>query len=58
MGYSQIQGINYDKVFLPTLPLETLRLLYSFMAINDWEGCQVDFKTALLNGHLDKQIFT
>jgi histone deacetylase 1/2 len=57
MGYSQIQGVDYDEVFSPTLRLETLRLLYSLMAINSWKGRQVDFKTAFLNGHLDKQIF-
>ena len=27
------------------------------MAIRKWAGCQVDFKTVFLNGHLDKTIF-
>jgi hypothetical protein len=57
MGYSQIHGVDYEEVFSLTLGLETLRLLYSLMAIKSWSGRQVDFKTAFLNGHLDKQIF-
>jgi hypothetical protein len=57
MGYSQIQGVDYDKVFSPMLQLETLRLLYSLMAIKSWSGRQVDFKTVFLNGDMDKPIF-
>jgi hypothetical protein len=57
MGYSQIHGLDYDEVFSPTLHLETLQLIFSLMAIRKWAGCQVDFKTAFLNGHLDKTIF-
>jgi hypothetical protein len=57
MGYSQIHGIYYDEVFSPTLRLETLRLLLSLMAVKNWAGRQIDFKTAFLNGDLDKPIF-
>jgi hypothetical protein len=57
MGYSQIHEVDYEKVFSPTLQLETLRMLYSLMAIKNWAVRQVDFKTAFLNGHLDKPIF-
>jgi hypothetical protein len=57
MSYSQIHGVDYDEVFSPTLRLETLRLLFSVMAINKWSGRQIDFKTAFLNCHLDKPIF-
>jgi hypothetical protein len=57
MGYSQIQGLDYDEVFSPTLRLETLRLIFSLLASRGWKGRQVDFKTAFLNGHLDKPVF-
>ncbi|PLW39848.1 hypothetical protein PCANC_20653 [Puccinia coronata f. sp. avenae] len=57
MGYSQIQGLDYDEVFSPTLRLETLRLIFSLLATRGWKGRQVDFKTAFLNGHLDKPVF-
>jgi hypothetical protein len=57
MGYAQIQGIDYDKVFAPTLRQETFRLLCSLLAIRKWEGCQVDFKTAFLNGRLSEPVY-
>ncbi|KAA1124157.1 hypothetical protein PGTUg99_050211 [Puccinia graminis f. sp. tritici] len=57
MGYSQIHGLDYDEVFSPTLRLETLRLILSLLANRKWKGRQVDFKTAFLNGHLDKPIY-
>ncbi|PLW30300.1 hypothetical protein PCANC_25459 [Puccinia coronata f. sp. avenae] len=57
MGYSQVQGLDYDKVFSPTLRLETLRLILSLLGSQNWKGLQVDFKTAFLNGHLDKPVF-
>ncbi|PLW10015.1 hypothetical protein PCASD_24270 [Puccinia coronata f. sp. avenae] len=57
MGYSQIHGLDYDEVFSPTLQLETLRLIFSLLASRGWKGRQVDFKTAFLNGHLDKPIY-
>jgi transposase InsO family protein len=57
MGYSQIHGLDYDEIFSPTLRLETLRLICSLLAIRDWKGRQVDFKTAFLNGHLDHTVY-
>jgi transposase InsO family protein len=57
MGYSQVHGLDYDEVFSPTLRLETLRLILSLLACRNWTGRQVDFKTAFLNGHLDKPIY-
>lgn len=57
MGYSQLKGVDYTEVFSPTLRLETLRTIYSLLAIKKWAGRQVDFKTAFLNGHLEESIY-
>ena len=57
MGYAQVQGVDYQEVFAPTLRLETLRLICSLLAIRKWKGRQVDFKTAFLNGHLDEPVY-
>ncbi|WAQ84758.1 hypothetical protein PtA15_5A331 [Puccinia triticina] len=57
MGYSQVQGVDYEEVFAPTLRLETLRLILSLLAIKKWKGRQVDFKTAFLNGRLQEPIY-
>jgi hypothetical protein len=57
MGYSQVRGVAYQEGFAPTLQIETLRLICSLLASKSWKGCQVDFKTAFLNGHLDQPVF-
>jgi hypothetical protein len=57
MGYSQVHGLDYNKAFSPTLRLENLWLIFSLLASRNWKGRQVDFKTAFLNGHLEKPIF-
>jgi hypothetical protein len=57
MGYSQIHGLDYDEVFSPTLRLKTLCVIFSLMVIRKWAGHQINFKTAFLNGHLDKTVF-
>ncbi|PLW35354.1 hypothetical protein PCASD_15517 [Puccinia coronata f. sp. avenae] len=57
MGYTQVQGLDYDKVFSPTLRMETLCLICTLLAVRKWKGRQVDFKTAFLNGRLDEPIY-
>lgn len=57
MGYSQVHGLDYQEVLSPTLCLETLRLILSLLASNNWKGQQVDFKTAFFNGRLDHFVY-
>lgn len=57
MGYTQEKGIDYDEVFEPTTRLETLRLVLTLLASKNWEGWQIDFKTAFLNSKLDTTIY-
>jgi hypothetical protein len=57
MRYSQVQGLDYQEVFSPTLRLETLLLICSLLAANNWKGRQVDFKTAFLNSRLDEPVY-
>ena len=38
MGYSQVNGEDYDEVFSPTLRMETLRLLFTLLASKRWVG--------------------
>ena len=57
MGYSQVHGLDYQEVFFPTIFLESLQLLLTLLASCGWKGCQVDFTTAFLNGHLDHEVY-
>jgi hypothetical protein len=57
MGSTQVHGVDYDKVFAPTLRQETCRLVCSLLAVHKWKACQVDFKTAFLNGRLSEPVY-
>ena len=56
-GFTQIQGIDYDKTFSPVAWFESLRLLLALAALEDWEIHQMDIKSAFLNGLLDEEIY-
>ena len=56
-GYSQRQGIDYDEVFAPVARLETIRLIISLAAQNEWKIYQMDVKSAFLNGFLEEEVY-
>lgn len=56
-GYSQRQGIDYDEVFAPVTHLETIRLIISLAAQNEWKIYQMDVKSAFLNGFLEEEVY-
>ena len=56
-GCSQRQGIDYDEVFALVDRLETIRLLISLAAQNQWRIFQMDVKSAFLNGYLEEELY-
>ena len=56
-GYNQIEGVEYDQVFAPTLSLENIRLLLNLALEYDLICHVIDFSTAYLNALLDKKIY-
>ena len=55
-GYSQRACIDYDEVFALVAWLETVRLIISFLAQNNWRIHQMDVKSAFLNGVLEEEV--
>ena len=51
-GFCQEQGLDYSETFSPVLRYTTVRLIFSFAAINKWELRQLDIKNAFLHGEL------
>ena len=45
-GYSQKDGLDYDKVFALVARLETIKLIISLVAQNNWRIHQMDVKSA------------
>ncbi|KRZ60184.1 Retrovirus-related Pol polyprotein from transposon TNT 1-94 [Trichinella nativa] len=56
-GYSQLQGIDYEDTFAPTLGYSSLRYLLSLAAKYNLEVDQMDVVTAFLNPSLNEEIY-
>ena len=56
-GYSQIKGVDFNKVFAPVVNKSSLRILLSIAAVKDLDIHQLDIKTAFLNGTLEEEIY-
>lgn len=56
-GFSQVQGLDYQETFSPTVRLSTLRILLAVATHYDWEISQIDYETAFLNGELEEDIY-
>src|SRR3954470_17464440 len=56
-GYVQRQGVDYEEVFAPVARLETVRLLLTLAAQEDWKVHHMDVKSAFLNGDLTEEVY-
>jgi hypothetical protein len=55
--YFQIQGQDYDDMFAPVVPFDSLRLLLSIVTANGFISQQLDVKAAFLYGELHEIIY-
>ena len=51
-GYSQLEGIDYDKTYAPLARIEALRLFLAYGTCKKFKVYQMDVKSTLLNGEL------
>ena len=56
-GFTQTHGVDFNETFAPVTRLDTLRLLTAMAVQNNWEFCQIDVKTAYLNGDLEEDVY-
>nr|GFC76896.1 retrovirus-related Pol polyprotein from transposon TNT 1-94 [Tanacetum cinerariifolium] len=57
IGYSQQEGIDYDKTFAPVACIESIRLFLTYTAHKDFTIFQMDVKTTFLNGILKEEVY-
>nr|GFB22032.1 retrovirus-related Pol polyprotein from transposon TNT 1-94 [Tanacetum cinerariifolium] len=57
VGYSQQEGIDYDKTFAPVARIEAIRLFLAYAAHKDFTVFQMDVKTAFLNEILKEEVY-
>ncbi|GKA02379.1 putative ribonuclease H-like domain-containing protein [Tanacetum coccineum] len=56
-GYTQEEGINYDKVFAPVARIEAIRLFLAYASFKDFMVYQMDVKSAFLYGKIEEEVY-
>ena len=56
-GFSQVEGVDYNKLFLPVVQFESVHLMLALAALHNWYMTGVDVCTAYLYGKLDEEIY-
>ncbi|CAL2266202.1 unnamed protein product [Prunus armeniaca] len=56
-GYTQKPGIDFNETFAPVARLDTIRILIALAAQKSWKLCQLDVKSAFLNGILEEEVY-
>ncbi|GKF04655.1 copia protein, partial [Tanacetum coccineum] len=56
-GYTQEEGIDYDKFFAPVARIEAIRLFLAYASIKDFVVFQMDVKSAFLYGKIEEEVY-
>ena len=55
-GFSQKEGIGYEKTFAPVARYTSIRTILALVAVMKWKIHQMDVKTAFLNGVVEEEV--
>ncbi|GJV44124.1 putative ribonuclease H-like domain-containing protein [Tanacetum coccineum] len=56
-GYTQEEGIDYDKVFALVARIEAIRLFLAYASFKDFVVYQMDAKSAFLYGKIEEEVY-
>nr|GEX62432.1 hypothetical protein [Tanacetum cinerariifolium] len=56
-GYSQEEGIGYNKTFSPVARVEAIRIFLAFAIYMNFKVYQIDVKSAFLNGKIKEEVY-
>ena len=56
-GFRQVQGDEYDEIFLLVTMLKSIRIMLAIATFYDYEIWQMNVKTAFLNGYLEEELY-
>ena len=56
-GYTQVEGVDFDKTFAPVARLESIRILLAIVSHLNFKLYQMDVKSAFLNGMLQGEVY-
>jgi hypothetical protein len=55
-GFSQVEGIDYDKTFTPIARYTSIRSIMAITVDMGWKIHQTDVKTTFLNGLIEEEV--
>jgi hypothetical protein len=56
-GYTEKEGIDYERTFASVACLEAIRILLDFYVAKGFKLYQIDVKSAFLNGVMEEEVF-
>ena len=56
-GFSQVEGLDYNKTFPPTIKFTTIRLMIALACRYNLKLCHIDIKGMYLNGKLEDNVY-
>jgi hypothetical protein len=56
-GYSQVEGLDFDKTYAPVVRLESIRILVAYTTYHGFKLYQMDVKSAFLNGPIKEEVY-
>jgi hypothetical protein len=56
-GYSQIEGLDFDKTFSPVARLESICILLAYATHHGFKLYQMDIESAFLNGPIKEEVY-
>ncbi|GJS36433.1 putative ribonuclease H-like domain-containing protein [Tanacetum coccineum] len=56
-GYTQEEGIDYDKFFAPVARIEAIRLFLAYASFKGFVVYQMDVKSAFLYGNIEEEVY-
>jgi hypothetical protein len=56
-GYSQVEGLDFDKSFAHIARLESIRMLLAYATHHVFKLYQMNIKSAFLNGPIKEEVY-
>ena len=56
-GFTQQPDIDFNEIFALVACMDTIKTVLAIDAQNKWSVYQMDFKSTLLNGYLEQEVY-
>jgi hypothetical protein len=57
LGFSQVEGVDYDETFAPVARYTSIRVVISIAVEMGWKIHRMDVKTSFLNGLIEEEVY-